>query len=725
MSGIASCSRSILDSPSGTAFLDFLRTWNDGHIAQWLTDIKCGTLVETFRYHDIRGDLLLELDQDMLKEMGIESIGDRLRIVNGVRILRNRCSQPDASHSVSAIVHTGIRPVKSTRKTLITNGTYYSHSRFPSMDVPTSPWDSSTNPWDSSTSPKDSPTTPRAYKRNRPSPIWVPSPGARLLDLLHIIQEPQSADTIRNATAIFPFPQSNSSSQCTTPNSDTTPRPSFPPLPPDSPTPRAKPRTLQQLIIPLIRTPSQEDVVDHANSPLTPVPISAVSSMLTIPSTNPESNRSSFPSFGLPANLRSPSPSFGLPANPRSPPPNMKPPMRSPSPFASISAPCAANPDHNRNISSISVPSPFVPMPTEVNLAPRPSSTGTSPCPHALTREPTPHGQNSAALLPVIESPNLRRSGSSNLRRSGSSSRSRTHPAASLKSSPSTRITTPSLHNLRCKLVKFILPEEGQSYVIDVADCADSIEVVEKVLQKAEKAGLRRNDVYNITRSDETANGGFSVDGWSVYIESDESSDSGNPLSEAELEAICQFSSYYSVKSRGLTLRKTKRSKDLYRIFGQTPPQSIISSTSSLNLSQADDEADVDKSLAVYGRDMSDLQSKKSRAIKGATTVSILSVHESEKPQRNSSVHPVNKPPKLRNLLGRQLTTHLTEHFPFMRRKALKNTRLLCPSSTSGEKSGPPPPSRFSASSTHSLKPVQRSGITGSLTGLWGSMKRS
>ncbi|KAF9013854.1 hypothetical protein BDQ17DRAFT_1295818 [Cyathus striatus] len=81
-----------LDPPSGSSYADFLRTWTDTHVARWLSDIKCSSHAELFKANDIRSDILLELDQLVLKEMGVASIGDRLRILNAVKILRQRVS---------------------------------------------------------------------------------------------------------------------------------------------------------------------------------------------------------------------------------------------------------------------------------------------------------------------------------------------------------------------------------------------------------------------------------------------------------------------------------------------------------------------------------------------------------------------------------------------------------------------------------------------------------
>lgn len=81
-----------LDPPLGMSFADYLRTWTDSHVASWLASLKCAHQAQLFKENDIRGDVLLELDQTTLKEMGVFSVGDRIRVVAGVKGLRQKCS---------------------------------------------------------------------------------------------------------------------------------------------------------------------------------------------------------------------------------------------------------------------------------------------------------------------------------------------------------------------------------------------------------------------------------------------------------------------------------------------------------------------------------------------------------------------------------------------------------------------------------------------------------
>ncbi|KAH7889234.1 Pkinase-domain-containing protein [Phlebopus sp. FC_14] len=745
MSGFTS--NNILDPPLGTSFSEFIKTWADTHVAKWLTDIKCGVHGETFREHDIRGDVLLELDQDTLKEMNITSIGDRLRIMNGVKVLRQRCSARTSSPPATSLsqvrtylsAHGETRILETPREPSRLNGL-----------ATTIPAQAHTSDTSHDVSRDTSPTS-RAPKR--PAPL-VLSPNSGRGDLPRLIREPHTGDSARSSPAIRPLPQpaqSGPSTQSATPNGAHPTRPSLPPLPPpprgqppQPPTSRANQRNLHPLVGPRARTPNQGDQSSHTHSSAANNPNSSSQNMLTPLSGNPPPN-------GWPP--------YGLPSDPRSGTANLKPPIRSPSPLGSRSSPRPPNSAaHNRNISFGGVGSPLGPTPSSAKLPPRPSTTGTStgtgtglgtgtshhPHPYASAQpHPSqslqPGGQNGPILSPIIES-----------FQSGSSSPSSPSPPAAFTVgrgpfNPSSHNAAPSIDDLRRKLVKFILPDEGRSRVVDVADCAGGIEVMEKVLRKFDKIPARGNDSTSVMNRVETDDGGLSVDGWCIYLEwGDQQSDSGKPLSEAEILAVCHRSD--TSKEHGLTLRRTgrtKRSKALKRIFGEEPPLNIspTSPAPTSSMRQSDDEADADAPLSTYASTIAEAQQvQKSKAIKRASTISILSglgVRDPEKaleppssPTQSAAPSktpmtalPVKKPSKLRNFFGQRppselITTHLTEYFPFAEKKALRTARhsmMLRASSISGQgrrdsmmSVNPPLPSRFSTS-TQGSGSVQRS----------------
>ena len=90
----SSSSPNILDPPPGASYAEFVAQWHDAHIARWLTDNKCAQYIQAFRDNDIRGDIILELDMNTLKEIGLISVGDRTRIRNAIKLLRQRCQRP-------------------------------------------------------------------------------------------------------------------------------------------------------------------------------------------------------------------------------------------------------------------------------------------------------------------------------------------------------------------------------------------------------------------------------------------------------------------------------------------------------------------------------------------------------------------------------------------------------------------------------------------------------
>ncbi|KAF5377058.1 hypothetical protein D9757_007745 [Collybiopsis confluens] len=211
-------SSGIPDPPAGVPYAKFIQTWSDIHVARWLTDIKCGHHATSFSANDIRGDILLELDQITLQEMGISSIGDRLRILAAVKGLRVRTARSSSS-------------ITTEQRT---------------------PPDSSINNGDL---PDPSPTTTRK-RTTRPPPLYL-NPTTQS-DLPGISREPQP-DSARSLNApnfvnhpVRPLPlpnphppnstpastASNGSSSGPTPISSHSSRTNLPPIPPQ---PRGQP----------------------------------------------------------------------------------------------------------------------------------------------------------------------------------------------------------------------------------------------------------------------------------------------------------------------------------------------------------------------------------------------------------------------------------------------------------------------------------------------------
>ncbi|KAF9952338.1 ATP binding [Mortierella alpina] len=74
---------------NAASYYEILRQWDDEGIALWLHDNKMSQYDKLF--HCVRGAALLELDHYALKDMGVSSLADRIRILAAVKTLRIRC----------------------------------------------------------------------------------------------------------------------------------------------------------------------------------------------------------------------------------------------------------------------------------------------------------------------------------------------------------------------------------------------------------------------------------------------------------------------------------------------------------------------------------------------------------------------------------------------------------------------------------------------------------
>ena len=691
-------------------YAEFLRTWSDNHVGRWLLDIKCGNHASTFKANDIRGDILLELDQVTLKEMGIASIGDRLRMINAVKILRQKCS----TRSTISVPFEAVRP------------RVYVSGEFGDGGSSASSGESGHGRSDSLTEPS---TSSRLAHRlqNKPPPLHLNSNNRN--DLPRLVRDGSDS---RSGALIRPLPQitpingtTSASSRPNLPPLPPAPR-SQPPLPPGRPAPgRLQPGTQQQRA----RTPTQTDLPPYTSTPLPPAP-PYMQNMLT-PPTTAGSQGTNWSASGA---------GYGLPLDPR--PGNIggkvianRTPTRSP------------NGAHNRNLSFAGVNSPLATTPTskarpstgeKSNSHPYASDTARNQGLHAPTAQ-----QLQASLSPIAES------------FVSSGGIQSPHTAFSVGRGPfsltPSNLTAPSLDDLRRKLVRFMLPDEGHSCTINAEDCAGGIEVLEKVLKKFNKLGSR-GDSGDIMDLVETEDGGLSLDGWGVYIDWGQGEGqglhivltsggvisstvifSGKPLTEGELLSICHAPPDNPARERGLTLRrngKGKRSKALAQFFGEAPLLRANSPTSPVVLSTG--ELDRDGNLLSPRHAMSFADAQTAVNTKRASSISILSGLGVPHPEKAldpppspttsagrkspaGSASPSKRPSKLRNFFGQRppselITTHLAEYFPFTEKKVLERTarNSMMRTSTIGSLNkrdstvswnpAPPLPSRFSSS---------------------------
>lgn len=515
--------------PSGMAYANYVRSWSDQDVARWLTEHKCSNHASTFRANDIRGDVILDLDQQTLKEMGISSIGDRLRITNAVKVLRQKCNTKVLGPLSTAALPNGAGKNGVSPKVTLNGDDHYDPFREANGDASSSKHDTH----DSSTS---------ARHRGRPAPLQLRNAQqAGLPRLVHDGQAlPDSArstaptsraqlssqQVIPGASSSSSAPSAGSGSSGNTHSANSasggTSRSNLPPLPPpprsQPPLPPISSRQTPRLH-PLAnqhsgrRTPTQGEVPHYTNQPLPPAP----QGLLT-PSSGTAPNG---PWKG----------EYGLPTGPR--PGNLggvQTPIRSTSPLppsaGGISSQSRGSPggqsSHTKTPSLSVIPS--ISAPKGVS---RPATANGSSHPYAssqVLQPPQAAGAHNLSLSPIAETFITQHGGST----SGTPS----PPTAGTSSSaytvgrgPFGRPTTPShsaapsLDDLRRKLVKFFLADDGHSVTINVADCAGGYEVLEKVLKKFGKLGGRGSDAESMAGHAGMEDGGLSFDGWGVYLD--------------------------------------------------------------------------------------------------------------------------------------------------------------------------------------------------------------
>lgn len=82
-------------SPTESEFSDVegpesAKNWDEERVCDWLSSVNCGEYEKLFRKNNINGENLLEMDKAVLQEMGIDKIGDRVRLFLGIKKLRTK-----------------------------------------------------------------------------------------------------------------------------------------------------------------------------------------------------------------------------------------------------------------------------------------------------------------------------------------------------------------------------------------------------------------------------------------------------------------------------------------------------------------------------------------------------------------------------------------------------------------------------------------------------------
>ena len=80
---------------------DSVIDWDEAQVGEWLRSINCGQYVDIFRRNNINGENLMDVDQAVLREMGIKKIGDRVRIGAQAKVFRNSVYKRTSKRSMN------------------------------------------------------------------------------------------------------------------------------------------------------------------------------------------------------------------------------------------------------------------------------------------------------------------------------------------------------------------------------------------------------------------------------------------------------------------------------------------------------------------------------------------------------------------------------------------------------------------------------------------------
>lgn len=450
----------ILEPPPGVTFLELIKTWTDSDVARWLSENKVGHLANAFKTNDIRGDVILDLNQESLKEMGIKSVGERIRVLNAVKFLRQRNSFYLTSKSTFSL---SADDLPKSRDGSPTQGAAMNGRRLGSA---------------------------------RPAPLQLVSDAGResLPRLVRDGSESARTDTSRQepgrppGTSVRPLPfpnRQNGTPPTSTPTSTASVRHILPPLPPP---PRGQPPLPPT-------TPSSGRIRSSSGN----------GNLLRKTPSDPNFPSHTQPNPSQSGLLTPTSGQWGLPSDPR--PSGARTPIKGGSP---LSAGLTARPpvpphSHGRNTSLSNLNPNVVP---QVKVPPRPSTSDSS----SRSASQFNRGQHAGDqnLSPIVESPQ---------HKSGFGTPS---PPSGYRVGPGPyqRPTTPSTSTSDKRLVKFQLPEAGQSVVIDTGDCAGGTEILEKAIKKLKVTQrIPESDHNENLMETGIGDGGLSVEGWGVFAD--------------------------------------------------------------------------------------------------------------------------------------------------------------------------------------------------------------
>lgn len=104
----------VFSSPTESEFSDVdgpesAKNWDEDRVCEWLRSVNCKDYEKLFRKNNINGENLLEMDKAVLQEMGIDKIGDRVRLFLGIKKLRTKAYANQKKRNRVCLLSTDLR----------------------------------------------------------------------------------------------------------------------------------------------------------------------------------------------------------------------------------------------------------------------------------------------------------------------------------------------------------------------------------------------------------------------------------------------------------------------------------------------------------------------------------------------------------------------------------------------------------------------------------------
>lgn len=452
-----------LEPPAGTLLVDFLRQWDDAHVSRWLAEIKCPQLAQTFAANDLRGDILLDLDQNTLKEMGIVAVGDRIKIMNAVKALRAKVSSSKPPKNTQSQFVNDARP-HATKLRVEYNSTLTDTSSPPRRRLdPTRPPPLQL----SGSAALNSPPIIWNSASSRPPNIPV-NPGHT-----HTHSGSSTKDSYGTIRGLPPLPPPPRMQLPTVPRNVTSPQQQ-----------NVTPTSIgsRSLLPPQVSSGRRTPTPAESPPPFTKDPLPPAPNHSSTPLNSPWSGEYGVPRGPSPGNVSGTRVIVGNRSN-------------SPLPMYSSRTRPPVNSVHGR---SASATHPYASL--QASLQP-------------------PLNSSNSSLSPIRERDDFLTSSSSTVSPCNPTGSSHSSRGPLRPSTPSSR-TPMTAEDIRRKCVKFVLAEGGHSRLLNVEDKLRGAEILEFVLRKFGNAGNISFPSNNSLEDLDSINPDepLVVDGWGVFL---------------------------------------------------------------------------------------------------------------------------------------------------------------------------------------------------------------